>query len=115
MEFKRFTEEIENKVLGFLDDEGVLYDGLDYDIHSTLWEDGKSISIDITDGDMVWAVSQHPGNEQDITIFLAEKGETIGESTYVPIEVLETANVLRVLSANGRLQEVWDYINNEDK
>lgn len=106
-----FTDEIKNKVLDLIAEEWLPED---YDYNLTIkMEDEPTIALVMSDGIQVWVINQNSDNEQTLATFFL-KGDNMVCATF-PMEVMEVSNSLRNLNAKGKLQFVWDYINNMEE
>lgn len=107
---REFTDEIKNKVLDLIAEEWLPED---YDYNLTIkWDDEPTIALVLSDGIQVWVINQEYENGQSLATFYMD-GDNMACATF-PLEIMEVANTLRHLNAEGRLQFAWDYVDEEE-
>ena len=107
---REFTDEIKNKVLDLIAEEWLPED---YDYNLTIkWDDEPTITLVMSDGTQVWVINQVEENGQSLATFYMD-GDNMACATF-PLEIMEVANTLRHLNAEGRLQFAWDHVDEEE-
>ena len=103
---KEFTEEIKQKVFGLIE---WLPEDYNYNLTINIDDDEEDarIALVVSDGTQVWVIKQEKDNYQSLATFLME-GQML--TATFPSEIMEVANDIRNLNAEGKLDFAWDYI-----